>query len=95
MSALNNKNILSKLIFGLSVFVTAYWILGQLFDIYKIAFIGALFEILWLPMLASLFCLPLISIYHFIKEKYNFKSLYFISLLIQLSTIFVLFAFFD
>ncbi len=95
MSILKNKNTLSKIVFCLSVFVTAFWILSQLIDVYKIVLVGALFEILWLPMLALLFCLPLISIYHFIKEKYNFKSLYFFLFLIQLATIFVLFTFFD
>lgn len=42
---------LSKIIFLSSLITFVYWLLGNLIPIYKYAVVGALFEILWLPMM--------------------------------------------
>ena len=41
---------LSKIVFLLSLITFVYWLLGNSIAIYKYAVVGALFEILWLPM---------------------------------------------
>ena len=77
-----------KTVFILSIIVSGYWWLGQVMNVYGFAFVGALFEILWLPVLLMLFLLPIISLILLIKEKVNLRSLYIYSMLISVTTIF-------
>jgi hypothetical protein len=51
-----------KIVFILSIIVSGFWWLGQVINVYNIALVGAIFELLWLPMLAMLFTLPIISL---------------------------------
>jgi hypothetical protein len=74
----------SKIIFSLSIFASVFWCLGQVINVYSFALLGAIFEILWLPMLASLLFLPIISVVLWVKEKFNIKSLYLYSIIIIL-----------
>ncbi len=81
----NSKN--SKIVLILSIFTSGFWYLGQNIDVYRFVLVGAIFEILWLPMLAMLFFLPIISLILLVKEKFNIKSLYLYSILIIIATI--------
>lgn len=76
-----------KTIFLLSLLVTIFWNSSQLFNVYKIAAIGALFEFLWLPMLMLLFSVPIISFVFWVKDKFNLRSLYFYSFLLSGGTV--------
>jgi hypothetical protein len=71
----------------LSIFTSAYWWAGKLFDVYRLAFIGAVFELLWLPVLIILFILPIFSLVLLIKKKFRLPSLNLFSLLIVISTL--------
>jgi len=77
----------SKIVFILSIIVSGYWWLGQVINVYSFALVGAIFEILWLPVLAMLFVLPIISLILLIKENVNLRSLYIYSILIGVATI--------
>jgi len=50
--------ILSRIILFASILLIFFWLLTQSFDVYRYDLVGAIFEILWLPMLAALFVLP-------------------------------------
>ena len=77
MSATNEvKNILknrktSKAILILSVFVFLFYLSVQVLisNVYKYAIVGALFELLSLPMLLLLVVLPILCIVKLIKSK--------------------------
>ena len=71
-----------KAIFILSLGVSAFWLLANLVDVYRFALTGAIFELLWLPMIAMLFGLPLLSLFLWFKEKFSIKSHYLHSLLV-------------
>ena len=73
---------LSKILFVLSIFVLAYWRVGQIINIYRFAVVGAVYEILWLFMLIGLFGLPIIALIFLIKEKFSFSSLYLYTIII-------------
>ncbi len=76
-----------------TIFVLIYWVVGtRIINVYKVAFIGTLFEILWLPMIISLFVMPIWSLYNLIKNRLLFRSVYFYSFIISLITIIVLIA---
>ena len=82
---------LSRISFVLSLIISAFWIMGQFVDYYAIDFIGAIFEILWLPMIALLFFIPVISVVFWAKVKFQFQSLFLYTALIGLATIVYLF----
>ncbi len=76
-----------RLVLILSVITAVFWYIGQSFNVYYFAVVGAVFEILWLPMIASLIILPILSLFYLIKEKFNLTSLYLYSFLILIATI--------
>ena len=77
----------SKIVFILSIIVVGYWWLGQVINEYSLALVGAIFELLWLPALAMLFVLPIISLIFLVKEKFNIRSFYIYTILINVTTI--------
>lgn len=89
INSLSNKKA-SVVVFILSLEVTLFWLLGNLFDVYQFAVTGALFEILWLPVLALTIILPLVALVLFIKDKFSFKSLNFYSLVLVVGTAMVM-----
>lgn len=86
----NNSAIPRFLLFA-SIFTAAFWVFANLIDIYRVQLVGVVFEMLWLPMLAGLFVLPVISVYFLLKEKFSFRSFPFYSLIILISTALFLF----
>ena len=89
VNSLSNKKI-SVVVFALSLLVALFWLLGNLVDVYQFAVTGVLFEILWLPVLAMTFILPLVSLFLFIQDKFNYKSLNLYSLLLVIGTTLVM-----
>lgn len=77
----------SKIVLILSIIVAGFWWLGQVINVYHFAIVGAIFEILWLPVLGMLFLLPIFSLIMLVKEKFNVRSLYIYSILIGVATI--------
>ena len=77
----------SKIVFMLSIALAGYWCLGQLINVYRFALVGVIFEMLWLPALAMLVGLPIISLILVVKEKFTVQSLNIYSMLIHVSTI--------
>ncbi|SEA81001.1 hypothetical protein SAMN05421540_1321 [Psychroflexus halocasei] len=75
------------LVLILSIITAIFWYIGQSFNVYYFAVVGAVFEFLWLPMIASLYILPILSLFYLIKEKFNLISLYLYSFLILIATI--------
>lgn len=78
-----------KLIIALSILILSYWLLCKTIDVYKYTILGVLSEILWFPMIAMLFLLPIINTYAIFKNK-NSLFLYF-NLALNLITILIVF----
>jgi hypothetical protein len=74
---------LSKILFVASIFVFAYWSIGRAINVYDLAVVGAIYEILWLFMIIGLFGLPVVAIIFLLKEKFSFKSLYLYTIIIS------------
>lgn len=73
------KNWLSKqrLLFVLiEILVAAYWIAAALRSPYSFKWLGAVFEILWLPMIIALFAMPLAALGLWAKDRFNIRSVY-------------------
>lgn len=71
-NAITNK----KLFVVFNILILSYWLLCKTIDVYKYTIIGVLSEILWFPMIAMLFLLPIINTYAIFKNK-NSLFLYF------------------
>jgi FlaA1/EpsC-like NDP-sugar epimerase len=78
---------LSKILLVLSIIIFVFWFFGQNTDIYRFAFVGAIFEFLWVFMLMALFILPILSIIFLIKERFNLRSFYLYILIITATNI--------
>jgi hypothetical protein len=63
----------------LSLFTFAYWIISQQINVYKSAPVGAVYELLWLPMLLGLIILPVISLLFWRKDTTQWRWLYLFS----------------
>lgn len=76
----------------LSIFTFFYFLLITFVirDIYKVPFVGAVYELLWLPMLLLLVLLPVASFIQVLIVPKPEKLLAFFSLLLSLATILLL-----
>jgi hypothetical protein len=75
-----------KIVLISAILVSLFWWMTKTVDVYKSAIVGAIFEILWLPMLALLFILPVISLIFWRKEIFSVRSLFLYSMLIGVTT---------
>ena len=80
----------SKVLLFISVGVLVYWCVGGLFDVYHFAVVGAIYEILWVFMMIALFVVPILSLIFWIKERFNFRSLYLYAIIIPAINILLL-----
>ena len=81
---------MKKTVLFLSIFVSLFWLISRFINIYQFALVGAIFEILWLPMILMVFCLPLISLNYLFKEKFNANSTYLYAILIMSFTFLIM-----
>lgn len=66
-----------KLILLIALFaVLTYWTIAGTTDVYAFAVAGALYEILWLPVLLAGFAIPVISVIYWYKEKLRITSMF-------------------
>jgi hypothetical protein len=77
----------SKVFLYLCVAGFTLLLLSRSVDFYQVAFFGAVFELLWLPMLVIIFVIPIFSFIFWRTENYNIRSLHTIPILILLASI--------
>ncbi len=81
---------INKVLFILSIVTILYWLTAKSSNVYNNAFIGAVFELLWLPMIVSVFIGPVFSIILFVKDKYNPGSLAIYATVLQVVALYIL-----
>ncbi len=72
----------SKIIFLLSIITAIFLIIGLTIDVYSNAFVGAVFELIWITVILATVVLPILSLIYLIRSKFNFKSLYLYSIIV-------------
>lgn len=85
---------LANIVLITSLFFSLYWIGVFFVDVYKWAFIGAVYEILWLPGLVVIYCLPVLILLFAVLNKFRINIKYYISLGILALTIILIFTVF-
>ncbi len=80
----------NKVLFVISIAIVILVLVGRVVNVYYFAVIGAIFELINLPLLGLLFGLPLYCLYVFWKDRFNPKSLALYSALLLTAAIFLL-----
>lgn len=78
------------MVFLLSLFVAAYWIISLSINVYSYAVVGAIFELSWLPALLLTALVPIAAILFWAKEKFSLRSFYFYALLVEVAALLVI-----
>lgn len=81
----------SKIILVLSLLVLTYWVITSLIDVYQYPVVGAIYELLWFPLLLLFFVLPIVNLVMFVKNKFSLKKLWLYALLINGLTVFCMY----
>lgn len=76
----------ATILFLATVISCMYWLIANLTNVYAIALLGVVFELIWLPMVAAVFLLPTACVFLWVKEKCTVKSYNLYSILIQAFT---------
>jgi hypothetical protein len=84
------RSLTSKVVLTLSLLTAGYWALVMNVDVYRFAVVGVFYEILWLPMIAAIFVLPIVALVYWIIERFYLKSLYLYALLALLATVLII-----
>lgn len=79
------------LLFLLSLLAFGYCLFGIYFNVYQYALTGAVFELLWLPMIALIFILPILALVFMVIEKFIKSWYYILTILVSTATILLLF----
>jgi len=77
-----NKSSLGKGIFLVTLGASIFWIITKLVPIYENKIVGAVYEMLWLPVVIILFILPLFSFLLWAGEKFQVKSAHLFSIIL-------------
>ena len=79
-----------KTVFGLSTVLLLLWVLGRTIDLHEHKIVGAIFEMLWVPMILMLFILPVINLTMLIKHSVDLKAYWIYGLLVNGLTLLLL-----
>jgi hypothetical protein len=63
-----------RIILLVSCFSLSFWIVGQKINVYRYKAVGAIFEILWLPVIFCIIAIPVFSFYFWRQEKFKMTS---------------------
>ncbi len=75
-----------RIVLVLSIITSLFWLMSWVINVYDYPALGAFFELMWLPMIALIFGLPLVALI-FIFKKSKPVSQYVWSLVILIGTI--------
>ena len=70
----NGNSKTGTIILLINVLFLAVWMVAYNINIYKVAFVGAIYEMIWLPLIICLFALPVVSFIYWKKDSFKIKS---------------------
>ena len=82
----NDRSRLGRVIFLATTGAAIFFILTRFIPIYEVGWVSAIYELLWLPAMFILYVLPLFSFLLWAGQKFKFRSIFLVSLLLALST---------
>lgn len=85
------KNSCFNYILLLNLVSSAVWIIGRNINVYGNALLGAIFEILWLPLIAGIVLVPAAALYCWIRDGLKASSKFLYLLIWSLLSMFILY----
>ena len=79
----------SKILFAVTFLVCLYWLTGLRVNVYEYAFVGAIFELLFLPMALLFIVLPIVAVWLLTMQRFSLRNLSWYALLMQLFTLII------
>ena len=70
----NGNSKTGTIILVINVLFLAVWIVAYNINVYKVVLIGAIYEMIWLPLIICLFALPIVSFIFWRKDSFKIKS---------------------
>ena len=70
----NGNSKTGTIILVINVLFLTVWIIAYNINVYKVTLVGAIYEMIWLPLIICLFALPVASFIFWRKDSYNIKS---------------------
>lgn len=81
------NSVMGRIFLLLSIAGLIFCVAGRFTDVYRFKITGAIFEILWLPMLIIIFVIPVVSLLFLFREKFSFRSFYLYSSIVSVLSI--------
>jgi hypothetical protein len=82
---INSKQ--SKIALLVSMSAAIFWIAANITDVYHFAAVGAIFEVLWMPVIVITIALPVFAFIFWAKEKFNIRSFYLYTIIIIIAAV--------
>ena len=70
----NGNSKTGYIILVINVLFLAVWMVAYNINVYKVTFVGAIYEMIWLPLIICLFSLPIVSFIYWKKDRFKTKS---------------------
>ena len=70
----NGNSKTGYIILVINVLFLAVWIIAYNINVYKLSLVGAIYEMIWLPLIICLFSLPIVSFILWKKDSFKIKS---------------------
>lgn len=83
----NQSNRHFKILLLFSFIALTFCIVSQNVNVYQYAIVGAIFEFLWLPIMATLILIPFASFYYWYKDTFKVTSQFLYLLLLYVLSI--------
>ena len=83
----NQSNSLFKIILLFNGIALTFCIVSQNVNVYRYTIVGAIFEFLWLPIMAIIILIPFASFYYWFKDTFKVTSQFFYLLLLYVLSI--------
>lgn len=87
----DKKQLFDIVIFFVSLLTMIFWILINQINVYDNKFIGIIAEMIWLPLIALIFVLPIMTFVLVSSRKFKNSKIIFLSLAIQVSILIIQF----
>jgi hypothetical protein len=68
------------------ILICAYWISGPFINAYRYPSLGQAYQLLWLPMVICISCLPVYLFVHLNKEHFKRNSVFWIPVVLMIIT---------
>ncbi|MES2748451.1 MAG: hypothetical protein V4648_08725 [Bacteroidota bacterium] len=87
------KNNLFKIMVVIAAITLLFWYVGLHINVYQNKFLGAFFELIWLPTIVCSFGIPIAAFFFWIKDGFKITSKFLYLFVVQLIAIFLVLTF--